>query len=387
MTTPTSPVFDEAAAADAAERARRDAPIFNPREEAETIRVLQAQIREYEPARDIVPAVMAAVAEIDAADMADTVAMLREAFPDDGAETTQHVQLQGGAKKKRKGAAKGDFVATTMRVVRALAAEDAARAEKRRLFFRATIRHILQTAAVAALLLGTARMLVAPAAHTSFAQARKGPAAQVGSAMASASGSASTAKGSLSTCAVAPSRGYAAEWLLARQLPQGGWDAATLGDRPEFAPALTALGLLALQRQDPAANREAVLRGATALCAMQAPDGSFGRGEALRLNQTLVSAVLLELNQSLQSSVLGEAIAAALDFSRRAAASGDGTWGYASGHAPARHRPAAAGLFAEPAEAASPQRALRDGLRDLPHLRPAAAESFYTACLAALNLR
>ena len=366
MTTPTSPVFDEAAAADAAERARRDAPIFNPREEAETIRVLQAQIREYEPARDIVPAVMAAVAEIDAADMADTVAMLREAFPDDGAETTQHVQLQGGAKKKRKGAAKGDFVATTMRAVRALAAEAAARTEKRRLFFRATVRHILQTAAVAALLLGTARMLVAPRPV-------------------------STVQGSLSTCAAAPSRGCAtkgcaAEWLLARQLPQGGWDAATLGDRPEFAPALTALGLLALHRQDPAANRGAVLRGATALCAMQAPDGSFGRGEALRLNQTLVSAVLLELNQSLQSPILGEAIAAALDFSRRAAASGDGTWGYASGHAPA-HRRHAAGLFAEPADVASPQRALRDGLRDLPRLRPAAAESFYTACLAALNLR
>ena len=364
MNTPTSPIFDDAAAQEAVERARRDAPFFNPRDEEETIRVLQAARTEYEPARDVTPAVMAAVAEIDARDIEETLAELRGALADDDAGTAG-VQQQGkgarpGKQKKRKGSAKGDFTAATMRIVRTLAAEERARAEKRRRFFRDIARHILQTAAVAALLLGTARMLVAPTAPS---------------------------QASLATSTTIPSRGGAAgAWLLARQLPQGGWDAATLGDRPEFAPALTALGLLALHRQDPAANREAVLRGAAALCAMQAPDGSFGRGEALRLNQTLVSAVLLELNQSLQSPVLGETIAAALDFSRRAAASGDGTWGYASGHATAGRRPAA-GLFAEPAEATSPQRALRDGLRDLPRLRPAAAAPFYTACLAALDLR
>ena len=175
-------------------------------------------------------------------------------------------------------------------------------------------------------------------------------------------------------------------WLLARQSPEGGWDRETLGGRPEFAPALTALGLLALHRQDPAANREAVLRGALALCSMQAPDGSFGRGEALRLNQNLVSAVLLELNQDLRATPVGESIARALDFSRRQAAFGDGVWGYAGG-AP---KPRAAGLFGVPSDDGAPLlAALREGLRDLPRLCPAVSGGgfpFYNACLAALDL-
>lgn len=333
MTHQTHPDFDDDASAEAVRRARRDAPVYAPVEEAETIRPLQA-LPVYEPQRDVAPAVMEAVAAIDAADMAATADALRALPPYQPRRNVAHSIL--------------------------CAVRHLAKASPEPFFQLPSRWAALRAAAVAALLLGTAGLLV---------QRPVGPSRGTVAAQGAPSAS--------------PVREGGA-WLLARQLPQGGWDAATLGGRPEFAPALTALGLLALHREDPAANRTALLRGAEALRAMQAPDGSFGRGEALRLNQTLVSAVLLEINQTLQSPVLGESIAAALDFSRRAAASGDGTWGYASGAA--HRRPAAAGLFASPG-GTSPERALREGLRDLPRLRPADDTPFYTACLAALDLR
>ena len=406
MTAPISPVFDDTSAAEAAERARRDAPVFNPVEEAETIRILQT-LPSYEPRRDIAPAVMEQVAAIDAEDIAATEEMLR-AMPDYSPRR--------------------NVAHATMCAVRHLA-----NSAPEPFFTLPSRVALLRAAAVATLLLGAARALVTvppsdlPPSERGVARSAGGcspcgthnpeckgtfmeqeavaqggregetppcpsgasPLKEGGMCLSGAGASPLKEGGMcLSGAGASPltEGGIAAQggaWLLERQLPQGGWDAETLGDRPEFAPALTALGLLALHRQAPEANREAVLRGATALCAMQAPDGSFGRGEALRLNQTLVSAVLLEINQSLRSPVLGEAIAAAQSFSRRAAASGDGTWGYASG---AGRHPAAAGLFAAPG-GSSPQQALRDGLRDLPRLRTADDTPFYTACLAALDLR
>ena len=347
MNTPTSPVFDESAAAEAADRARRDAPVYNPLEEAETIRVLQG-LPVYEPRRDVAPAVMEAVAAIDADDMAATTEALRALALSD------HQPRRNVAH-------------ATMCAVRHLANN-----EPEPLFHLPSRVALLRAAAVAVLLLGATRMLVwSPKSEV------RSPKSEVRSAKSEVQ----LADGAKS---MAAREGGA--WLLERQTPEGGWDEATLGDRPEFAPALTALGLLALHRQDPAANHAAVLRGAAALCAMQAADGSFGRGEALRLNQNLVSAVLLELNQELRSPLVGQAIARALDFSRRAAASGDGAWGYAGG-AP---RPRAAGLFGAPANGDAPLlAALREGLRDLPRLCPAVSDGgfpFYNACLAALDL-
>lgn len=177
-----------------------------------------------------------------------------------------------------------------------------------------------------------------------------------------------------------------AAWLLAAQLPEGGWDTTAFGGRPEHKPALTALGLLALHRQDPAGNREAVRRGAEALCAQQHADGSFGRGGALRINQGLVTAVLLEINQSLHSERLGESLAAALSFSRRAMAMGDGSWGYSCEPGPRN-----GALFASEAPARrGPElhEALEDGLHALPRLSPGADENrFYQSCLAVLAAR
>lgn len=177
-----------------------------------------------------------------------------------------------------------------------------------------------------------------------------------------------------------------AAWLLAAQLPEGGWDTTAFGGRPEHKPALTALGLLALHRQDPAGNREAVRRGAEALCAQQHADGSFGRGGALRINQGLVTAVLLEINQSLHSEKLGESLASALSFSRRAMAMGDGSWGYTCEAGPRN-----GALFASDAPARRGielHEALEDGLHALPRLSPGADENrFYQSCLAVLAAR
>ena len=341
MNTPTSPVFDESAAAEAADRARRDAPIYNPLEEAETIRVLQG-LPVYEPRRDVAPAVMEAVAAIDADDMAVT------------AEALRALALSDHQPRR-------NVTHATMCAVRHLANNEPDP------FFRLPpLRAVLRAAAAAALFLGVAATLVQRPGVTESGEA--------------------TSRTAAASPLRVDSRSAARAWLLDRQLPDGGWDAETLGGRPEFAPALTALGLLALHREDPGADREALLRGVAALCAMQAPDGSFGRGEALRINQNLVSAVLLELNQDLRSPLVGSAIASALDFSRRQAAFGDGSWGYAG--APAR--PRAAGLFGVPANPGAPLlAALRDGLRELPRLCPAASGAgfpFYNACLVALDL-
>ena len=174
-----------------------------------------------------------------------------------------------------------------------------------------------------------------------------------------------------------------AAWLLEAQLPGGGWDTTAFGGRPEHKPALTALALLALHRQDPAGNREAVLRGAEALCAQQGADGSFGRGGALRINQGLVTAVLLEVNQSLHSERIGESLAAALSFARRAAATGDGSWGYSCDSAPKDGTLFASDLPARRGPAL--RDALEEGLQSLPRMSPGAEENrFYQSCLAVL---
>lgn len=175
----------------------------------------------------------------------------------------------------------------------------------------------------------------------------------------------------------------AAAWLLEAQQPNGGWDTTALGGRPEHQPALTALGLLALHRQAPAANREAVLCGAEKLCDFQNHDGSFGRGDAVRINQGLVTAVLLELNQSLHSDALGESLASALSFSRRMSTQRDGFWGYtaeasdgtlfASG-LPLRH-----GTATPEALNAELKLLLRHGTE-------ASHNRFYQNCLVALSL-
>lgn len=161
-----------------------------------------------------------------------------------------------------------------------------------------------------------------------------------------------------------------AAWLLASQLPGGGWDTTALGGRPEHGPALTALGVLALHRQDAEGNRAAVLRGVEALCGLQNEDGSFGHGGAVRINQGLVTAVLLELNQGLHSETIGEHLAGALAFSRRAAAMKDGAWGYRADVNCGRFT---AGMEVTP-------EMLEVGLQ-------AEQNRFYRSCLAALALR
>lgn len=328
---PDTPIFDDNASAAALDRARRDAPVFSPVEEAETIRLLAA-LPTYEPRRDIAPAVMEAVTTLDAAEMAAAAEALRAIPP---------------PRPRR------DITVSTMNAVRHIAKKERARP-----FLHLPSRAaLLRTAAIAALLLGVAGLLV----RTPGAAPARGRASNP--------------------------RTQAGAWLLERQRPGGGWDEATLGGHPECAPALTALGLLALHREAPDANREAVRRGAFALCAMQEADGGFGRGAALRLNQNLATAVLIELNRDLRSPLVGEAIARALAFSRRNEALGDGAWAY-SGSGASKTRRAAAGLFGAPSDDAWLRAALRDGLRDLPRFRPAreGAGAFYGACLTALDL-
>ena len=178
----------------------------------------------------------------------------------------------------------------------------------------------------------------------------------------------------------------AAAWLRQAQRPDGSWDSAALGNRPEHWPALSALGLLALHRQDPVGNRDAVLRGAEALCARQEQDGGFGRGSAARLNHGLVTAVLLEVNQTLHSERVGESLAGALAFARRTAAMGDGSWGYS----PSSQRDGGS-LFAKtfPSRGAEfAKSTLDEGLDALPDCSPEEDENlFYRSCLAALDLR
>lgn len=179
-----------------------------------------------------------------------------------------------------------------------------------------------------------------------------------------------------------------ARWLLEHQRPGGGWDTSVLGGRPEHRPALTALGLLALHRQDPDGNREAVLQGAEALCAMQGADGSFGPHGAVRLNQGLVSAVLLELNQTLRSPKVGASLSQALSYARRTVAMGDGSWGYSRSGEVGPHDGALFAAASGALRAPELRQALEGGLQALPRLAPTAAEQsrFYDSCIAALGI-
>lgn len=89
------------------------------------------------------------------------------------------------------------------------------------------------------------------------------------------------------------------QWLLAQQLPSGGWDAATLGGRPEYTEALNGLAVMAIITADAPRTADtlaALNRAGEHLLAQQAGNGLFSRDEnAAMYNHGIATLALLEI--------------------------------------------------------------------------------------------
>ena len=121
----------------------------------------------------------------------------------------------------------------------------------------------------------------------------------------------------------------AAAWIAAQQEADGTWRPSRTGGNDAYRPALTALALMALQRQAPEAQAGAIRRGVAALVALQTPEGAFCRIRAARLyNHAFAANALFALPPRLAR--LPEVQAArdrALAFSL-AAQTPQGAWDY-----------------------------------------------------------
>jgi len=132
-----------------------------------------------------------------------------------------------------------------------------------------------------------------------------------------------------------PAIGQALAWLEASQEPDGGWDAARWGARPEFTVGVTALALLALGADRPAAlagpRAGTLRRGLDYLVRRQAAGGRFGpEGAGTMYNHSMATLALLEAWARRPEPAWGAAAERGLAFIRaeqRAA----GGWGYTRG--------------------------------------------------------
>ena len=123
--------------------------------------------------------------------------------------------------------------------------------------------------------------------------------------------------------------GAAAAWIASQQEADGTWSPSRTGGNDAYRPAMTALAIMALQQQAPAAQSAAIRRGAAALVAMQTEDGAFCRTRGARLyNHAFAANALFALPSplSLEPDVRA-ARERALAFSL-AAQNSQGAWDY-----------------------------------------------------------
>ena len=123
--------------------------------------------------------------------------------------------------------------------------------------------------------------------------------------------------------------GEAALWIAAQQEPDGTWSPSRTGGNDAYRPALTALAIMALQRQAPEAQAASIRRGVAALVAMQTPEGAFCQRRGAQLyNHAFAANALFALPSplSLEPDVRA-ARERALAFSL-AAQNPQGAWDY-----------------------------------------------------------
>jgi len=121
-------------------------------------------------------------------------------------------------------------------------------------------------------------------------------------------------------------------WLLEQQEPDGGWDVAALGGRPEYAEALSGLAVLALAGGNASGclleNIAPLKRAGDYLLARQAGNGVISRDEnAAMYNHGIATLALLELHASLGDERMRPAIDKALAYLYEHQ-SPSGGWGY-----------------------------------------------------------
>lgn len=103
-------------------------------------------------------------------------------------------------------------------------------------------------------------------------------------------------RGSTATGARVPARTatrQGGQWLVARQRPDGRWDAGD-GDRPtRYAVGLTALSMMALDGADGEEADGATRRAAVYLADQQSPEGFFGPRDSATMYNTALAVVAL----------------------------------------------------------------------------------------------
>ena len=130
--------------------------------------------------------------------------------------------------------------------------------------------------------------------------------------------------------ALAQQTRQAADWIVDQQDADGAWSPSRTGGNEAYRPALTALAILALQRQAPTEYADAIRRGANALVAMQTETGAFCRNPGAQLyNHAFATTALLALPPELaQAPAIQAAGKRAIAFSLQAQ-NAQGAWDYA----------------------------------------------------------
>ncbi len=152
----------------------------------------------------------------------------------------------------------------------------------------------------------------------------------LGAALAMRHGGSRAADEAVPTVTQADAVGKGIEWLLTRQTSSGGWNAEALGGKPEYAPALNGLAVLALTRSDGAVARltAPLTRAAAFLLRQQDANGRFGQDfDGAMYNHGIATLALLETFCVTRDPALQTPIENALAF-MRARQSPAGGWGY-----------------------------------------------------------